>query len=79
MDWFKDKVLAPMVVAILLAILGALIKIYLVVNVVPDKFEDNRTQHERFDELIQQEIDKRYELEKRVLTLETKLQDARRN
>jgi hypothetical protein len=72
-DWFKDKVLAPMVVAILLAILGALIKIYLVVNVVPDKFEDNKIQHERYDELLQQLLDKQTELDKRVLVLETKL------
>jgi hypothetical protein len=72
MDFFKDKILPGLVTAILLAILGALVKIYVVVDTIPDKFDDNRVQHDRYDELLQQEIDKRAELERRILVLETR-------
>jgi hypothetical protein len=74
MDYFKDKILPGLLTTILLAILGALIKIYLVVDGLPTKFEINDQQHEQFITMIQNEMDKRYELEKKLLILETKLE-----
>lgn len=70
-NFFKEKILPGLLTAVLLAILGALVKIYSVVETLPDKLDDNQRQHERYDELLQQEMDKVHELEKQVLILQT--------
>lgn len=74
MEWFKDKILAPLSVAILLAILTALVKIYIAISVLPDKFEIIDQQREQIISLMQNEIDKRIEMDKRIVALETKLE-----
>jgi hypothetical protein len=40
-----------------------------------ERFEDIKVQNDRYDELIQQEIEKRIELEKEILILKTKLHE----
>lgn len=72
--YFKDKILPSLITALLIGIFGLLLKMYLVINSFPDMVEDNRTQHDRYEELFQQEIDKRVILEKEVLILKTKLE-----
>jgi hypothetical protein len=55
-------------------IVGLLTWIALSVKDVPQLKDDNKNQHDRYDELIQQEIDKRIELEKQILILQTRLE-----
>jgi hypothetical protein len=73
-NYFKDKILPSLLTAILLAILTAVVKIYLTVETIPDKFDDNKIQHSRYDELLQQEIEKRQTMEKQIIILQTKLE-----
>jgi hypothetical protein len=73
-NYFKDKILPSLLTAILLAILTAVVKIYLTVETIPDKFDDNKIQHQRYDELLQQEIEKRVAIEKELIKIQTKLE-----
>lgn len=55
-------------------IVGLLTWIALSVKDVPQLKDDNKNQHDRYDELIDQEIQKRIELEKQILILQTRLE-----
>ena len=59
------------------AILGLLTWIAVNTMKVPEiqsRYEDLKAQSERHDELFQQEIDKRVEIEKQLLILQTRLE-----
>jgi len=72
-NYFKEKILPSLLTAILLAILTAVIKIYLVVDSLPNKFNKNDSDHVAMQKQVDELKAEVKSLQRRVTNNQTEI------